>query len=140
MIFKIIAQVNPSTLDAVSKAKIQENSEHFTKIDPWGLGMTFIGMAVVFLSLLLLYILFLNITKILNVKMRKTFKKEGNGIGEEKEISSPTGEINAAIAMALHLYMSDLHDQESAVLTINRVARTYSPWSSKIYGLRQHQR
>ncbi|HAH59495.1 MAG TPA: phage tail protein, partial [Bacteroidales bacterium] len=30
----------------------------------------------------------------------------------------------------------ELHDHEDAVLTIKKVARTYSPWSSKIYGLR----
>jgi hypothetical protein len=49
-------------------------------------------------------------------------------------------EVFAAIAVALHFYKSDLHDHENAVLTINRVARTYSPWSSKIYGLRQFPR
>ena len=42
---------------------------------------------------------------------------------------------SAAIAMALHLYYSEVHDEESAVITIKTVERRYSPWSSKIYGL-----
>jgi len=48
-----------------------------------------------------------------------------------------SGEINAAIAMALYLYSNEIHDQENPVITMIRVSRTYSPWSSKIYGLRK---
>ena len=44
------------------------------------------------------------------------------------------GEIVAAIGMALRQYEGDLHDTESNILTIRRVAQTYSPWNSKIYG------
>jgi len=42
--------------------------------------------------------------------------------------------------MAIHLYYSEIHDKESEILTIDKVSRTYSPWSSKIYGLRQFPR
>jgi hypothetical protein len=48
-----------------------------------------------------------------------------------------SGEINAAIAMVLYLYSNEIHDQENPVITMIRVSRTYSPWSSKIYGLRK---
>lgn len=41
----------------------------------------------------------------------------------------------AAIATALKLYRSDLHDRESEVLTILSIKRAYSPWNSKIHGL-----
>jgi len=51
-----------------------------------------------------------------------------------------SGEINAAIAMALYLYSNELHDQENPVITMIKVSRTYSPWSSKIYGLRKSPR
>jgi len=47
------------------------------------------------------------------------------------------GEELAAIAMALYQYSEDLHDIENTIITINRQATFYSPWSSKIYGLRQ---
>ena len=46
-------------------------------------------------------------------------------------------ELAAAIATALKLYKSALHDQESEMLTINRITRAYSPWNSKIHGLTQ---
>ena len=39
--------------------------------------------------------------------------------------------------MALHEMQSDVHDVEETVLTITRVKRSYSPWSSKIYTLRE---
>jgi hypothetical protein len=51
--------------------------------------------------------------------------------------SDVSGEINAAIAMALYLYTNELHDQENPVITMIKVSRTYSPWSSKIYSLRR---
>ena len=46
-----------------------------------------------------------------------------------------TGEENAAIAAALYIFFSELHDQERYVMTIKKVSRTYSPWSSKIYNI-----
>ena len=51
-----------------------------------------------------------------------------------------SGEVNAAIVMALYLYGNELHDQEDPVITMTKVSRTYSPWSSKIYGLRKSPR
>lgn len=47
------------------------------------------------------------------------------------------GEVNAAIALALHLFRNQLHDMEDTVITIKKVSKAYSPWSSKIYGLRR---
>ncbi len=135
----IIAQA-VTAADSLAKTKIAENSKKFIEIDPWGIGMTFVGMAVVFLSLLLLYMLFLNIAKFLNYRLKQAQKKKGKEISEKEKLSELSGEVNAAIAMALHLYMSEMHDRESAILTINKVARTYSPWSSKIYGIRQFPR
>lgn len=135
----IIAQTT-MVADSLAKSRIAENSKKFLEIDPWGVGMTFVGMAVVFLSLLLLYLLFYNITKVLNYRLKLSQRKKGKEVeakGNETELS---GEVNAAISIALHLYMNELHDRESAILTINKVARTYSPWSSKIYGLRQYPR
>ena len=37
----------------------------------------------------------------------------------------------------MHEMQSDVHDVEETVLTITRVKRSYSPWSSKIYTLRE---
>ena len=43
----------------------------------------------------------------------------------------------AAIATALKMFRSELHDRESEVLTILSIKRAYSPWNSKIHGLTQ---
>jgi hypothetical protein len=57
-------------------------------------------------------------------------KEEANGI------TSQSGEIFAAIAMAIY-EATELHDDENAILTIKNTVRNYSPWSSKIYSLRE---
>lgn len=56
---------------------------------------------------------------------------------EGPEIESISGEVTAAISAALYLYMNEQHDDESGKITIKEVSRKYSPWSSKIYGMRQ---
>ena len=122
-----------------STVTINKNSHLFQKIDPWGIGMTVIGYVVVFLALLFLYLIFSNLTKFLNLNVKRTLRREGK-ITETKEDLSISGEVNAAIAMAIHLYYTEIHDHENTVLTINKVSRNYSPWSSKIYGLRQNPR
>ncbi|WP_162880054.1 OadG family protein [Lutibacter oceani] len=45
-----------------------------------------------------------------------------------------TGEIAAAISVAIHMYLNEQHDNENAILTIKQARKLYSPWSSKIYG------
>ena len=45
-----------------------------------------------------------------------------------------TGEEAAVIAAAVHLYLNEQHDQENPILTIRQAKKSYSPWSSKIYG------
>ncbi|NJW54819.1 hypothetical protein HC174_01145 [Salinimicrobium sp. CDJ15-81-2] len=106
--------------------------------------ITGVGYTVVFLALLLLMFLFKNMPLFLNLVtgkkvkvMIKKIKPEDNGNQEEQYLS---GEISAAIGMALTLYFKEQHDEESGVITIKRVARTYSPWSSKIYGVNNNLR
>ncbi len=140
MLLTIITLIQNAVADSVAKNKIDQNAQKFLEIDPWGIGITFIGMAVVFLSLLLLYILFYNITRILNRKKNKSVEIESVENPKKTDENLLTGEVNAAIATAIHLYFTEIHDKENTVLTINRVARIYSPWSSKIYGIRQFPR
>ncbi len=62
-------------------------------------------------------------------------KKEKSASTTDKDVNEiPSGDI-AAIAMALHLFYDEVHDNESNVITIKRIERRYSPWSSKIYGV-----
>jgi len=119
--------------------EMQTSSQKFKKLDPFGIGMAVIAMSVVFLSLIILYLVFKQIgLKFQQEPKKKTISKTGKH-GESEEIYEETsGDVYAAIGLALHIYTSELHDFEEAVLTINKVSRSYSPWSSKIYGLRQN--
>lgn len=111
------------------------------KHDEDGFGMAIIAMSVVFIGLILLYVSF-KIVGNIAVKLGKKNAMKAIGItdkaeAKEKNLGSHSGEEAAAIAMALHEFMNDAHDVEDMILTINKVKRTYSPWSSKIYTLRQ---
>lgn len=107
-------------------------------IDNNGLFISVVGYVVVFLALLLLYLFFSNITKLLMKRQRIKLKAAGKKSDLTRDELSVSGEINAAIGMALYLHFSELHDFENTVLTIKKVQKTYSPWSSKIYGLREY--
>lgn len=135
---KIFALLQAVQADSLAQL-IQENAEEFEEVDPVGFGLAAVGIAVVFSSLLILYMVFLYISKFLQARGKKKLIQKGQ-LEDSKKESEMTGEINAAIAAALYFYSMELHDQESTVLTINRVSRIYSPWSSKIYGLRQYPR
>ncbi len=113
------------------------SGEKFVEMDPIGFGMTMIAMSVVFSALAILYFFYKAIGRVFTRP-----KKAKPAVGEvavpsKVEIS---GELNAAIAMALYLYQSEMHDFENTVLTIKKVSKTYSPWSSKIYTLRKTPR
>jgi hypothetical protein len=46
-------------------------------------------------------------------------------------------EVAAVISLALNMYVQQMREYEQAIITIQKVIKPYSPWSSKIYGLRQ---
>jgi glutaconyl-CoA/methylmalonyl-CoA decarboxylase subunit delta len=70
----------------------------------------------------------------------KLFGKKSKSPSTEKDNTEvPTNDV-VAIAMALHLYYGEVHDDESNVITIKRIERRYSPWSSKIYGVNNNIR
>ncbi|EOA48873.1 OadG family transporter subunit [Bacteroides salyersiae] len=131
----VTPSTNNMTLDK------NEKIENFKKHDADGFGMAVIAMSVVFIGLILLYVSF-KIVGNIAVKLGKRNAMKAIGItdkveAKEKNLGSHSGEEAAAIAMALHEFMNDAHDVEDMILTINKVKRTYSPWSSKIYTLRQ---
>jgi len=116
-----------------------QNTKDLRLNDPSGIGAIMPAFIFVFVALLLLYFLFKVIGHIMTIDARKAKKvQEASSPGLAKEKLS--GEVNAAIVMALYLYGSEMHDQEDPVITMTKVSRTYSPWSSKIYGLRKSPR
>lgn len=127
----------------------------FSLITMEEIGMMIIGYGIVFIVLAMLYIVFQNIPRILRLSSsaKKVFLRSkkslieaaedavGNGhkkpVETKKSADEPiSGELNAAISAAIHLYVNEnYHDEESAILTIQQESRRYSPWSSKIYSV-----
>ena len=98
--------------------------------------VAFVGYLVVFLALVILVVIFINIPKLYHIQIRKKLKRKGKGIGHDEDCCmNISGETNAAIGLAIYMYLNELHDHENMVITIDKVSRRYSPWSSKIYGL-----
>ena len=131
--------VTPSTNNKTLDKNVK--MEKFELHDSIGIGMALTAMAVVFTGLILLYIFFKFIGKA-SVRLRTDRAMKAKGItdreeAKEKMLGHAPGEVYAAIAMAMHEMQSDVHDVEETVLTITRVKRSYSPWSSKIYTLRE---
>ncbi len=119
-----------------------EKIEKFATHDASGVGMTITAMAIVFTALLVLCLCFIAFGKIgsLFARFNKARATGANvdemDINEIRAVKQDTGEEIAAIVMALHEHL-DAHDSESTILTIDKVRRAYSPWSSKIYNLRE---
>ena len=131
--------VTPSTNNQTieSNPKMDKFEQH----DPIGIGMAISAMSVVFLGLILLYICFKLVGKAA-IKLRKRNAMIAHNItdkqeAKEKGLGEAPGEVIAAISMALHEAQGADHDVEETILTISRVKRSYSPWSSKIYTLRE---
>ena len=131
--------VTPSTNNKTlsGNAKMEKFQSH----DSAGVGMSITAMSVVFFGLILLYICFRGIGK-LAIMLRRRNAMEAKDIkceeeAKEKKLGEAPGEVIAAISLAMHEMQNDVHDVEDTVLTITRVKRTYSPWSSKIYTLRE---
>ena len=111
--------------------------EDFAVNDPNGFTMTIMAMCIVFGALLVLCLSFYVIGWI-GKNTHRARKAEAMGVDVEHvaKDSHDSGEEIAAITMALHEHFNQ-HDNESFMLTVRKMRRAYSPWSSKIYGLRE---
>ena len=116
--------------------------------DPHGLAMTVLSMGIVFGCLLLLFVFFHLFGWIINrmnraakykaiMKSREQANKvvviakeglESKGIPNENYV--------AAISLALHEYLGNMHDMESGVITIQR---RDSEWGNKDHNLRHQE-
>ena len=113
--------------------------------DPYGIAMAILSMGIVFSCLILLFVFFyifgwvLNrIAKLNRVKaIRKIHESAQKVVVMAKEGTETKGiEMDnyvAAITLALHEYMGNMHDVESGVLTIQH---HQTEWESKDHTLR----
>ncbi len=127
-----LAASTPGTVNDLSKkeaATVQSKEINTSSLH----GMVK-GILIVFLVIAVVYVVYL---------LRKKKFVQSTASVEEESVDSTVyaneayDEVSAAISLALHLYQNDLHDFENTVLTMRKVSRTYSPWSSKIYTLRR---
>jgi hypothetical protein len=128
-------KVTPSSNNKILDTN--EKIENFKENDGVGVGMTLTAMFVVFTALLGLYLLFKLVGNIaVSLSHRRAMKASGMTKEEAKGVTQQSGEIYAAISMAIY-EATEQHDDENTILTIKNTARNYSPWSSKIYTLRE---
>lgn len=107
----------------------------FSAVLPEGVIIAVVGYITVFMALVVLYVVFTYLTKTLNFRARMKLRRQGRYKAAEEKQLFISGDVSAAISMAIYL-CRQLHDEESNVITIKRVSKSYSPWSSKIYTLR----
>lgn len=101
-----------------------------------GLIQAFIGYIIVFVVLIFLVLVFLGIQRIMTYQARKALKSSGDLIQDLSDDDlNISGDVNAAISAALYMYFNESHIEESGVITIKKIQRRYSPWSSKIYNI-----
>ncbi len=100
--------------------------------------LAFVGYMIVFVALIALYLVFQYIPILLSYIIKRDLKRKMKKKGMEEivvEDITITGEVSAAISTALHLFFNEMHDDEKTVLTIRKISKRYSPWSSKIYNV-----
>jgi len=106
-----------------------------------GFLIAVIGISVVFLGLIFLFIFMKTFTYFFGISTAKKSAEPGqriivSSLGKE----SISGEILAAISLAIHRRREEFHDMEKTIITLNRITRPYSPWSSKIHSIRKSAR
>jgi len=107
-------------------------------IDVSNYTIAIVGYIIVFLALVLLYLVFLWLPNLLKLKFK--IKRTESVDYIDKYPQKLTGQENAAIATAIYLYFTQLHDDESTKLTIKKVKKDYSPWSSRVHSIHTFQR
>tara|TARA_R110002049_G_scaffold279949_2_gene459113 strand:- start:10895 stop:11260 length:366 start_codon:yes stop_codon:yes gene_type:complete len=100
------------------------------------------GLIIVFSGLIILTLFFkFALPAILDIykAMKRIGSKKTAPVQPKVDKRQFTGEVAAAISVAIHMYLDKQHDQENAILTIKQARKLYSPWSSKIYGTHQNR-
>lgn len=128
-----------------NRIMIANISFDFSAIDEYSITIFIVGYVIVFTALIILSFLFQLLPKLINFKKLEQLgtsnhnqkpkdKKQKKDDEFTEKLSDDKEDADyAAIAMAIHLHLNDMHDEESLVLTINRQRVINSPWSSKIY-------
>lgn len=117
-----------------------EKNKNAKENDSYGIAITIIAMTIVLCALIILSLLFMVFgkfsEKVLSGKKKKAIGASKSST-EDIVHDVDSGESIAAIAMALAEHFQEGHDIEDTILTIRRMRKAYSPWSSKLYNMTQ---
>ena len=92
-----------------------------------GYTIAIVSFTTVFIALAVLIFIFKAIPLILELKVRKK-----TNVLSAKQNMVPEDKVATAIALSLHLYFNEQHENESNVITI---CNTQSPWNSNVLSL-----
>lgn len=135
-------EVNTAEVSPKAKRMSQaEKAKNAAANDPYGGAITIVAMCIVLSALVVLSVFFLGFGKISQMLQTKR-KREAHGVNKETAEAhheeADSGEVIAAIALALAEHLDARHDMEDTILTIKKLRRAYSPWNSKIYNMRHN--
>ena len=106
--------------------------------------VTISGFLIVIISLIVLFLIFSGVSKIINADWKSLFNRKKNEVevvenkNNNKDMNTSKNNVNDDVIVAIGLALSmsmEVHDEESGVLTIKRAQRITSPWASKILGI-----
>lgn len=106
--------------------------------------VTISGFLIVISALVILFLIFSGVSKIINYDWKSVFNKgkKNNEVevveNNNKDMNTSKNNVNDDVIVAIGLALSmsmEVHDEESGVLTIKRAQRITSPWASKILGI-----
>ncbi|MBQ6015188.1 MAG: OadG family protein [Bacteroidales bacterium] len=122
-------------------------AERMAQTDPHGWTLALIAVTTVFTALVILYFIYSFIGKASNSKVPRVKRSPRKGSAPDAETAAAIamaleaengGEVNAAIAMALHLYFNDaVHDIEPGIITF---APRATQWNDKSLTFRKTPR
>ena len=109
-----------------------------------GWVVTISGFFIVVIALIVLYLVFSGLLKLLNIDWKNIFNKDKEdkvevAVNKDTDMNTSKNNVNDDVIVAIGLALSmsmEVHDEESGVLTIKRAQPRYSsPWNSKILGI-----
>lgn len=122
-------------------------AQRMAETDPHGWTLALIAVSTVFTALVILYFIYGTIGKVANSKVPGMKRSRKKGSTPDSETAAAIamaleaengGEVNAAIAMALHLYFNDaVHDIEPGIITF---APRVTSWNDKTLTFRKTPR
>ncbi len=124
-------------------------ADKMAQTDPHGWTLTLISVGVVFCALIILYFVYSFSGAIFSGKIKFKFRKSRKS-GKEADAATAAAialalddfcgnsDEKAAIALALHLYLTDsVHDMEPGVITIRKSAAP--SWNSPEFRFRKYK-